>query len=81
MISCSHSKKETCPVASARDFCIVSGRFEASQEDKQALKQSKVSKEFVKQFIDHNDLWDDTCKSQLPTTATNNQDPSKQANQ
>lgn len=68
LINCSIFKKESPqPIIVQRDLCVLSGKFSASTEDKTALKQSKVTKEFIKQFVDHNDLWDETCKAIIPT--------------
>ena len=65
LISCSTPKPkvEIC----ARDICAIAGKFAASTQDKAILKQSNVSKEFIKQFVDYNDLWEETCKGLTPT--------------
>lgn len=65
LISCSTPKPkvEIC----ARDICAIAGKFSASPQDKAIIKQSNISKEFVKQFVDYNDLWEETCKGLMPT--------------
>lgn len=45
------------------DYCIVASTINASDADKKALKQSTVSKEFIEQIVNHNDLWNSTCKN------------------
>jgi len=41
----------------------VASTINASDADKKALKQSTVSKEFIEQIVNHNDLWNSTCKN------------------
>ena len=65
LISCNtpQPKIQVC----ARDICAIAVKFSASTQDKTILKQSNVSKEFIKQFVDYNDLWDETCAGRTPT--------------
>lgn len=56
--SCSSKPKvETC----ARDFCLLGSRISASPQDKLRLKQSTISKEYLRQIADHNDLYAIIC--------------------
>lgn len=45
------------------DYCVIASTINANDADKKALKQSTVSKEFVEQIVNHNDIWRETCKS------------------
>lgn len=45
------------------DHCVIASPIMASLSDKQALKQSTVSKQFIEQIVNHNDLWNLTCKT------------------
>lgn len=58
--NCSSKKSavETC----ARDYCIIASKIIASPSDKTALKNSPISKDYIKQIADHNDIYDSVCK-------------------
>ena len=45
------------------DYCVIASPIAASLPDKQALKQSTISKQFIEQIVNHNDLWNSTCKN------------------
>ena len=45
------------------DYCVIASPITANLEDKAALKQSTVSREFIEKIVNHNDIWRDTCKS------------------
>lgn len=56
--SCSSKPKvEAC----ARDFCLLGSRISASPQDKIRIKQSTISKEYIRQIADHNDLYAIIC--------------------
>jgi hypothetical protein len=45
------------------DYCVITTPIISSDEDKKALKHSTVSKQFIEQIVNHNDLWNSTCKN------------------
>jgi hypothetical protein len=47
----------------AHDYCVIASPIYVSQPDKTALKKSTVSKQFIEQLVNHNDLWNSTCKN------------------
>lgn len=44
------------------NYCVIYTPVKAIKEDKQALKDSLVSKEFIEQIVNNNDIWDQTCQ-------------------
>jgi hypothetical protein len=76
LISCSNKKPkvETC----ARDFCLLSTLIVASPADREAVRLSQLSKDYVKQIVDHNDMWTEVCKNtnndELPKAPSDVQD-------
>jgi hypothetical protein len=45
------------------DYCVIASPISANIEDKKALKHSVVSKQFIEQIVNHNDLWNSTCQN------------------
>jgi hypothetical protein len=41
----------------------LSTKFITSNEDKKSLRSSNISKTFIRQLVDHNDIWDSVCSS------------------
>lgn len=44
------------------NYCVIYSPIRAGKEDKQALKDSLVSKEFIEQIVNNNDIWEETCQ-------------------
>ena len=55
-VSC---KTKVIPV---NNYCIISQPIRATLEDKKALKASNISKSFIEQIANHNDIFYNTCK-------------------
>ena len=49
-------------VVPVNNYCLLTNPIKASDDDKKALKLSTISKEFIEQIVNHNDIWILTCK-------------------
>ena len=43
------------------NYCVIYNLVRASDEDKKALKASTISKNFIEQIVNNNDVWIETC--------------------
>ena len=60
-MSCSLFSKPQEKIVYVNNYCTIDSTIKPSQEDKVALKESKISKDFIQQLKDHNDLYRETC--------------------
>ena len=51
----------SCETVYVDNYCLFSKEIKASEEDKKALKQSTVSKDFILQITNHNDFYKKRC--------------------
>lgn len=60
-MGCSWFRQKPIAQTCARDYCLLANLIVTTPEDKQKLKDSQLSKAYIQQLKDHNDLWRATC--------------------